>query len=1082
MNSYQQLQAKQAAGHLARPVSTSYRRPSIDQVYEGGDEVEEEETIVTTKTTRVVDAQGRTQSITTQTIKTLPDGSNIIETTTKNISRSNSRTNSLSSATANRHNSLLANSNPVNLTKIEEDLLNFEYNYLDHPEANKNLKLNVGDSAIVNKENQKLLASPFIQENHSPTSEHTVPEIRTNSINGNALAPVISNSSSPNKPLRSILKNSQKPILNEEGQIIPPEQLQEPGFTQPQSPPVAAHPYKDFTSSPRSLTQPPKISPPSPKIAISPAVAAAQKQYSPKSTDYSNELSKPKVVSPPSSIKFDDKVETIPIYNKKHAPVRHASQNSHASTRPSHSTQSSPQQKQSALTTNVDFYAAAMEAAYKRVYGDRVDANATNDPSAKLSDPPIANDKEELTKLIEKNSKLEKKNDEGLDDNYRYENHYKEFAGHSMREDIPKGSSRKERAKEEKRLQKEKEAAEKNARKEAEKSAKNEEKLARKQEKSSRKESKHVEAEVKSGKSPKSVFSIFGRKRKPSIEISAPIAAAVALESAVGVHTAETPVAAGREVGSNMETTDVDVGRAEESAGSKPLRFIPLSKPRMKSRNEPNDGPPEYEASSSSASVPVHQTSVPTENTSTPVQRPAKLESEPIPTENTPVRSSSSTAHQVSVPAVNSSAPVQRPAPFESMPNSVENATIEDMSPSAKEISNPIQNESVPIKEISVPSAIQATAVSKEVSPPLEDTQLPEPTVSTETSPEIVSVPFDKAPELPEVKNVIKDELVGKLETLDDIKAKLRRDMNIHSEGEIYGQTPGKPELQTIVTGSSNQDDISGIVSAYETQESVNPESNISASESIKPSSVIPVPKLSDIGTTNIEDDVTDEEIESARLNVSEIKSNTGTGSEFPTPHNTPIPIEPSEEPASTGEDLKQFLAQPVTESEQKLAEASNISQTIVPNNVENVAKETHSYSNPAIFHEYPSQMQQGTSSIGSGSYKEVFKGLESNGTLDNLTLPRREEEKQATIESNHETPPDDKSTIPTIGSQGSEQPTNSTVATENQNGNNHTNVIAPEIVNPTGTSDDLVVNKVEKKKQSKFKQKLYKYFINNYK
>ena len=105
---------------------------------------------------------------------------------------------------------------------------------------------------------------------------------------------------------------------------------------------------------------------------------------------------------------------------------------------------------------------------------------------------------------------------------------------------------------------------------------------------------------------------------------------------------------------------DVDVGRAEESAGSKPLRFIPLSKPRMKSRNEPNDGPPEYEASSSSASVPVHQTSVPTENTSTPVQRPAKLESEPIPTENTPVRSSSSTAHQVSVPAVNSSAPVQR--------------------------------------------------------------------------------------------------------------------------------------------------------------------------------------------------------------------------------------------------------------------------------------------------------------------------------------------------------------------------------------------------------------------------------------
>lgn len=82
---------------------------------------------VTTKTTKVVDAAGRTTSITIETIKALPDGSNIIETRTTNISRPGSRSNSFQAGPQSH-----AQINAYNLNKIEEDLQDFDYTYLDH--------------------------------------------------------------------------------------------------------------------------------------------------------------------------------------------------------------------------------------------------------------------------------------------------------------------------------------------------------------------------------------------------------------------------------------------------------------------------------------------------------------------------------------------------------------------------------------------------------------------------------------------------------------------------------------------------------------------------------------------------------------------------------------------------------------------------------------------------------------------------------------------------------------------------------------------------------------------------------------
>lgn len=92
----------------------------------------EDDVVVTTKTTKVVDHLGRTRSITTETIRTMPDGLNVIETTTRNISRPtlqvSSRGNLRSNLRSNSRSNSLAGT--YNLDKIDE-LHDFEYTYLD---------------------------------------------------------------------------------------------------------------------------------------------------------------------------------------------------------------------------------------------------------------------------------------------------------------------------------------------------------------------------------------------------------------------------------------------------------------------------------------------------------------------------------------------------------------------------------------------------------------------------------------------------------------------------------------------------------------------------------------------------------------------------------------------------------------------------------------------------------------------------------------------------------------------------------------------------------------------------------------
>ncbi|CAK7899179.1 hypothetical protein CAAN4_C06700 [[Candida] anglica] len=110
-------------------------------VYEEMDELDEDPdlshgVITSTKTTKIVDSSGRTTSITIETIKTLPDGSNIIETKTKTrpTSKPNSRSNSLTAPPVLnqgfRSSSMTSQQGSAyNLTKIDEDLHDFDYDF-----------------------------------------------------------------------------------------------------------------------------------------------------------------------------------------------------------------------------------------------------------------------------------------------------------------------------------------------------------------------------------------------------------------------------------------------------------------------------------------------------------------------------------------------------------------------------------------------------------------------------------------------------------------------------------------------------------------------------------------------------------------------------------------------------------------------------------------------------------------------------------------------------------------------------------------------------------------------------------------
>ncbi|KAG7665004.1 uncharacterized protein J8A68_001469 [[Candida] subhashii] len=333
------------------------------------EEEEEDLTIISTSTRKIVDAQGRTQSITTKTIKMLPDGSNIIETTTKNISRTNSRSNSMASG-SNRVNSITLS---PNLQKIDEHLSDFDYDYqvdshhLDDPDMK--LRLNLGDNT--NQINPKEI-KPLDGELKPPIDEN----------NNNRLGSI---GSSGSKPLRSILKNSRASLDN---------------LTH--SPPLQPKASAPMTSS-----------------------------------------------SPPSSIKFNDHVQTISIPASQHKPKPQQSHKPHPTPAPA------PQP-----IPEVDMYAAAMQAAYKKVYGDRQEAIPVSISTPGQSEPK--------TEEIAKKYAVDGIHREGEIEDRKYRGHHKGFTVHSMRDPGVKQKSRKERVKEEKKLAKEREAEEKRLTKERE--------------------------------------------------------------------------------------------------------------------------------------------------------------------------------------------------------------------------------------------------------------------------------------------------------------------------------------------------------------------------------------------------------------------------------------------------------------------------------------------------------------------------------------------------------------------------------------------------------------------------------------
>ena len=438
-------------------VPTSPLQHQYTQIHEENEGADEGEIVITTTTTKVVDSQGRTTSLTTKTVKTLPDGSNIIETTTKNISRTNSRANSLNSATNYRTGSL-THAAHINLSKIDEDLQNFEYDYqidnpaLDNPETK--LMLNLPDNS--DQQTPKELGSPFLGADH-PNST-----VRSDSLN----------SQGQPKPLRSILKNSHAPNVVEKPVSSPKLPLVAATATA-----AAAATTTSVTSSPQGDTRRQVVeSDDSFKSSISKAPISPVSLQSPNKPRFSQVLG-----SPPSSIRFNEKVQTIPVYHEN-SNTRTRSQRSKVSTA------SAPVKTKQQV--DADMYAAAMKAAMKKVYGDRdpnqqaapqesvLTSKVTSEEPKKLKLGFIAlsprdksrqerkssfnSETENTVKTSEEDSNPDVTTTKATKDSlaqevppdYEYVNHHREFVTHSLRGDT-KNSTRKERVKEEKRRAKE---------------------------------------------------------------------------------------------------------------------------------------------------------------------------------------------------------------------------------------------------------------------------------------------------------------------------------------------------------------------------------------------------------------------------------------------------------------------------------------------------------------------------------------------------------------------------------------------------------------------------------------------------
>lgn len=420
--------------------------------FDGFDDVHQDDMLVTTKTTKFVDAGGRTRSITTETIRTLPDGSNIIETKTTNLSRSGSRSNSLKNASSSMHPS-----NP-NLRKIEEDLSDFDSTYLDdvkRPDNHPNPR-----SSRLNS----LLNSPIPQLNSS------TPQLNVQSTTSEPTSHVNSSLSSPH-----VNSSLGSPQANPRANPHPLSALESPARIGSASPNGRANSLSSSQSGKRlrsilknNAATGLKVSEDS--SARNDSSAGGDDLSGPRQMPASPPPSKTKrlssMTSGANSIKFLETVETIPY------PVPNAKELQ----------KEQLLKKERMKQENLNLYDQAMQVAMQRVYG--LDAQATMPPPAQNSRnshviDDFARDKSE--KKFKDDVRRLKVDAAGVSPNYIYENHHRDFQMHSMRNGAEaSASSRKERLKEEKKRLKEDEKRQLQLLKDAERARKADEKKKKK--------------------------------------------------------------------------------------------------------------------------------------------------------------------------------------------------------------------------------------------------------------------------------------------------------------------------------------------------------------------------------------------------------------------------------------------------------------------------------------------------------------------------------------------------------------------------------------------------------------------------
>lgn len=339
------------------------------------------------------------------------------------------------------------------MDKIDEDLHDFDYTYLDEdPYSQHPPNLHNGQPKSPPQAKPTRLAPPFQPQQQqqydeyeqAPTHKHPYADLRPQQPYSEDRVNSMSSTSSSRR-LKPILKNA------------PPSNVNSPPIEKETISAQAASPVEELRDFAAHRF---------PNQSLRPSGAS--------------------ITSGGNSIKFLNTVETIPHspknidYPAKSEPLR---------------------EQKPKPATDADLYENAMKVAMAKVYGNRQnEANSLSTPPQS----PITQQSSTMPLIGSQGSQGAP--DGGVNPNYTYENHHREFAIHSLREGNPGShSSRKERAKEEKKAQKEEEKRQAELNKAIEKERKKEEKEERKEEK--KKEKKPFSA-------------LFGRKKRRNSSLS----------------------------------------------------------------------------------------------------------------------------------------------------------------------------------------------------------------------------------------------------------------------------------------------------------------------------------------------------------------------------------------------------------------------------------------------------------------------------------------------------------------------------------------------------------------------------------